>query len=206
MKTVYDPEFRPYGKVIQGYDTAPLVQALEASTERPTDHVIYIPSDASLEALPVAQAMETGVFGGLPIQIGYCNGSNHLLNCLEYHRCSEVNIPCEDIILLLAPLQRVEAGRLSTDEVEAFLSPAGVPVLLYETTLHYAPCNGPDRDAFRVAVLLPRGTNTDKPEIEIHNEEDRLLWARNKWLIAHPDSDEARKGAFVGLMGDNVRV
>ncbi len=206
MKTVFDTEFLRYGKVIEGYDVAPLLLALEEGTQRPTDHVIYIPSDLSLEALPVVRAIEKGVFGGIPIQTGYCNGSNHLLNCLEYHRCSEVNIPCDDIILLIAPLQRVRNGKLSTDEVEAFLAPAGTMVQLYETTLHYAPCNGPQNGAFRVAVLLPRGTNTQKPETESHNEEDQLLWACNKWLIAHPDSNEATQGAFIGLTGDNIKV
>lgn len=206
MKTVFDSEFLKYGKIIEGYDAAPLIQALIEGTQCPTDHVIYIPSDLSLEALPVVRAIENGVYGGLPIQAGYCNGSNHLLNCLEYHRCSEVNIPCDDIVLLVAPLQRVQQGRLSTGEVEAFVAPAGTIILLYETTLHYAPCNGPQNSAFRVAVLLPRGTNTQKPGIEPHNDEDQLLWACNKWLIAHPDSNEASQGAFIGLMGDNLKV
>jgi hypothetical protein len=33
-----------------------------------------------------------------------------------------------------------------------------------------------------------------------------MLWARNKWLIAHPDTDEAAKGAFVGLEGVNIEL
>jgi hypothetical protein len=206
MKTVFDSEFKQFGKVIQGYDVKPLLQVLAEETQCPADHVIYIPSDVSLEALPVARAIESGVFGGISIQVGYCNGSNRQLNCLEYHRCSEVNIPCEDIILLVAPLQRVQEGILSTGEAEAFLAPAGTMVLLYETTLHYAPCNGPQNSAFRVAVLLPKGTNTEKPQIELYNEEDRLLWACNKWLIAHPESFEASQGAFIGLTGENLRV
>jgi hypothetical protein len=36
--------------------------------------------------------------------------------------------------------------------------------------------------------------------------EDVLLWARNKWLIAHAESDEARQGAFVGLVGENIDI
>ena len=34
--------------------------------------------------------------------------------------------------------------------------------------------------------------------------ENRLLRAANKWLIAHPDAPEAKKGAFVGLDGINI--
>ena len=49
-----------------------------------------------------------------------------------------------------------------------------------------------------------KDTNTEKPAIEPKNLEDKLLWARNKWLIAHPDSSEAKQGAFVGLTGINI--
>ena len=38
------------------------------------------------------------------------------------------------------------------------------------------------------------------------NEEDRLLFAKNKWLLAHPDSQEAAAGAFVGLKGINIDI
>ena len=32
------------------------------------------------------------------------------------------------------------------------------------------------------------------------------IWARNKWLIAHPDSAEAADGAQVGITGDNIDI
>ena len=38
------------------------------------------------------------------------------------------------------------------------------------------------------------------------NDEDKLLWARNKWLIAHPESSEAASGAYVGLTGKNLDI
>ena len=55
-------------------------------------------------------------------------------------------------------------------------------------------------------VVLPLGTNTDKPEFVPKNDEDRWLWARNKWLLAHPESDEAAQGAYVGLRGENIDI
>ena len=33
--SVYDPEFRPYGQVLEGYDTAPIVEALANHTPLP---------------------------------------------------------------------------------------------------------------------------------------------------------------------------
>ena len=55
-----------------------------------------------------------------------------------------------------------------------------------------------------MAVVLPRGTNTEKPALAEPNGEDRLMTARNKWLLAHPESPEARQGAWEGLTGANL--
>ena len=140
----------------------------------------------------------------MPIQLGYCSGVNHHLGCLEYHRGSELNIMATPAVLLLAPLEKVVDGTIDTSEVEAFLVPAGTCVQLFETALHYAPVNAPGEMFFRAIVVLPRGTNTARPVRADKNTEDRLLWARNKWLIAHADSDEAREGAFVGLTGEDI--
>jgi len=55
-------------------------------------------------------------------------------------------------------------------------------------------------------VALPAGTNTDKPNITAKSPEDKLLWACNKWLLAHPDSSEAAQGAHIGLKGENIDI
>lgn len=206
MKSVFDEAFSQYGKVLEGYDFAPLLDLLRSSTERPNDATIYVPGDEALEALPIAQELANNFYGGMPIQIGYCNGHNKTLNCLEYHRDSEVNILADDIVLLVASQQKLRDGKLDTSEVERFSAPAGTAVELYATTLHYAPCTAAGKEGFRVAIVLPKGTNTDQPAISAKNTEDKLLWARNKWLVAHPDSNEAKNGAFAGLTGENITV
>ncbi|MBE6905974.1 MAG: DUF4867 family protein [Ruminococcaceae bacterium] len=205
IKQVSDPAFCQYGKILK-QDFSAFLEALNEHTPRPDDSVIYVPSDSVLEGQPAFQILRDCVYGGMPIQIGYCNGSNRKLNCLEYHRGSEVNIAADSVVLLLTGLQKVHSNCLDTKEIEAFLVPKGTAVLLYETTLHYAPCNEPGGDGFRVAIVLPRGTNEEKPAAAGGSEEDRLLWARNKWLIAHPDSGEAKQGAFVGLSGENTEI
>ncbi|NLK45963.1 MAG: DUF4867 family protein [Treponema sp.] len=207
IKPVFNHSFEKYGKILKGYDIESLLEKLEASTAKPAN-VIYTPSDAALESIS-AEAFSKNAFGGMPVQVGYCNGQNTKLNCLEYHRGSEINIPANDIVLLLAPLQAVKNGKLDTNLVEAFYVPKGTVVLIYETTLHYAPCNAVkkgkvSKDGFRVIVVLPKDTNTEKPEIKEIDFEDKLLWARNKWLIAHLESNEAKQGAFVGLIGKNI--
>lgn len=204
IQSVTSPAFARYGYLVEGHDFAPLLEALN-STPKP-DSIVYVPSEPALETLPVAAAVRDNLYGGMPVQIGYCNGSGRTLNCLEYHRGCEINVAADDVILLLAPLQAVREHTLDTSLVEAFLVPAGSAALLYETTLHYAPCNGPGCDGFRVAVILPRDTNTEKPEITVKTGEDQLLWARNKWLLAHSDAPEAALGAHVGLTGANITL
>lgn len=211
IKSVFSHGFEKYGKVLTGYDTTDLLKKLDETTKKPADAVIYEPGDAGLEALPIAKEFSENAYGGMPIQVGYCNGNNTKLNCLEWHRGSELNIPSSDIVLLLAPLQSVKNGKLPTSAVEAFYVPAGTVVQVYETTLHYAPCNAVkagvvNKDGFRVIIVLPKDTNTEKPAITEKNLEDKLLWARNKWLIAHPDTTEAKSGAFVGLIGPNIDI
>ena len=206
IQSVFDPAFSQYGKIVTGYDFTELLSVLKKTGEQPAEGTVYVPGDAALESLAVFRELSQRFYGGMPAQLGYCNGNNHLLNCLEYHRDSELNIAADDVILLVAPLQKLKGGKLDTAEVEAFSVLAGTAVQFYETTLHYAPCTAAGKSGFRVAVLLPHGTNTVKPEIEVQNEEDRLLWACNKWLVAHPDSDEAKQGAFVGLYGENIKI
>ena len=53
-------------------------------------------------------------------------------------------------------------------------------------------------------VALPKGTNTDKPAMPAKGGDDSWLWACNKWLLAHPDSEEANQGAAVALVGENI--
>lgn len=203
--SIHDPEFIPYGKVLEGYDTAQLLKTLEEVTPLP-EGVEYVPSQPELEALPIMGQLSANAYGGMPIQLGWCNGHNTRLNCLEYHRDSEVNIGDDDFILLLAKQDEIVDGVLDTAKVKAFRVPAGVAVEVYATTLHYAPCHVNETEGFRVAVVLPRGTNTGVPGAASLNEEDKWLTARNKWLLAHPESAEASQGAHIGLRGENIDI
>ena len=113
----------------------------------------------------------------------------------------------EDFILLLGLRSEIEAdGMFDTAKVKAFFIPAGVPIDLYASTLHFAPCSARPDQGFKVLVVLPRGTNTAKPDFVPVSAEDRLLKARNKWLLAHPESRQAKEGAAIGLKGVNVDI
>ena len=176
--SVLDPAFKPYGKVLEGYDTAELVKAMKA-IDMPEEGTAYRPGIESLEACAIFDELRDRAYGGMPIQLGMCWGHNSKLNCLEYHRDSEVNIGWKDFILLLAKEDEIVDGVLDTAKVKAFRVPKGLPVEVYATTLHYAPCHTCPHCGFRVAVVLPKGTNTEKPVFEAKCEEDSWMTARN---------------------------
>ena len=201
---VSDHAFKPYGKVLTGFDTAALVAAMK-TIPMPESGTAYEPGIEVLEACGIFNEMRDRAYGGMPIQIGMCWGYNTKLNCLEYHRDSEVNVGETDFVLLLAKEDEIEDGMLDTAKVKAFRVPAGTAVEVYGTTLHYAPCQTTEA-GFRVAVVLPKGTNTETPVFEAKSEEDTWLTARNKWLLAHPDSSEAKTGAHIGLTGKNIDI
>lgn len=205
IQSVFDKSFAPYGKVIKGFDTAAL-EAKMLEMPCPDGAVVYVPSVAELEALDIMKDFTEQLYGGMPIQIGYCNGDNHVMNCLEYHRDSELNLAVTDLILLLGLEGDIDFEKYEYDtaKVEAFLCPKGTLVEVYGTALHYAPINAGGK--FRCVVVLPKGTNTDLTFKPDPNGESRLLTATNKWLLAHAEAPEAKNGAVVALKGENPVV
>lgn len=203
---VRESRFNKYGKILIDYDFTELVHTLRTHTPMPESGFKYLASCDALESLNVFRELQDRAFGGMTMQLGYCNGYNDTLNCLEYHSCSELCIMAEDVIILLGQRSDIDENNYTydTSKVEAFLVPAGMGVELYATTLHYAPCNVQMGQGYRVANGLLRKTNDECPITEKKGI-DKLLAGCNKWLLAHPDSKEARQGAFVGLTGENIR-
>lgn len=200
LKLITDEAYRPYGRVLTGYDVQPLVEYMNAHTAIP-DGCHYEPSIAEMEALPAAQAIQADFYGGLPAQFGYTNGKVTSMDALEWHRSSELVIACSDLVVLVGRVQDVR-DTYDTSLVEAFYVPAGTAFELYATTLHYAPCCA-DAQGYRSVVVLPRDTNTPLAAPGI----DPLLWAKNKWLIAHPSVESlAAEGADGRITGPNITV
>ena len=202
IQKVTDPAFRKYGQVLEGYDFTCLIKEMK-HTPVPED-VIYVPSVEELEALDIMKDLQNKGYGGLPVQIGYCNGHNKKLNAVEYHRNSEINVAVTDLVLLIGHQQDIEPDHTyDTSKIEAFLVPAGTGIEVYATTLHYAPCHV-NEGGFQCVVVLPKGTNTDLTFQTEKTGEDSLMTAKNKWLIAHEDAKIA--GAFNGLKGENITI
>ena len=127
-----------------------------------------------------------------------------MLNALEYHRSSEINVAATDAILMLGCQQDItDDFTYDTAKVEAFLVPAGTAMEVYATTLHYAPC-GVDGAGFKVVVVLPKGTNLELEE-KHEGGEDAHLTAKNKWLLGHPEGG-LPEGSPMGLVGKNLNI
>lgn len=199
---VNDSAFRKYGKILKNYIYDEILDVME-KVECPRE-VIYNPSVKELENTSEIKVLSNEIYGGMPIQIGYCNGHNNKLNAVEYHRDSEVNIAATDLILLLGYQPDItDDFTYDNSKIEAFFVPKGTAIEVYATTLHYAPC-GVDGNGFKCVVVLPKGTNTDI-DFSIPKEgENMLLMARNKWLIAHEDANI--ENAVNGIQGINITL
>ena len=168
---VTDPEFTNYGRIIEGYETEKqaIADALRDKTPIP-EGTAYVAEEPELQSLAAADFITNSLFGGSPMQFGWCNGHNTKLNCLEYHRSSEINLGATDFILLLAKREEIENYKLDSSKVKAFFCPAGTMIEVYATALHYAPCQAHKDSGFQVLVGLPKGTNVGKPEFSSQNQ------------------------------------
>lgn len=198
---VCDKEFLPYGKVLN-LDTSEIVNTAE-KIEMPNDGTIYHASEEDFEKLPIMDTIKNECFGGMPTQLGFCWGYNDTLNALEWHKCSEINIAVTDLILLLGDLRDVsDKNEYDSEKVKAFKVLKGEAIEVYATTLHYCPIET-KTTGFRCVVGLLKDTNTPLD----YSPNDKLIFQRNKWIIAHKDNSELiNKGVFGGIYGVNHKI
>lgn len=193
--------FSPYGKIVKDYDLSSLIAYAENNFTIPTEGVKYEPSIPQLERLPAALEIEEQFFGGMPTQFGFTNGKSLSMDALEWHKSSELVIAVTDLVIIVGRVQDI--GEVyPSQKAEIFYVPHNTAFELYATTLHYAPCSV-DENGYKSIVVLPRNTNTTIP----YNRADKYLWARNKWLIAHPSvSSLIREGANCVILGENITI
>ena len=184
--SIYDDEFKKYGKVVEGYDFSEFFEVM-SKVKCPTDGTAYVASVPELESTLVCKDIYEREYGQMPIQIGYCIGHNKVLDAVEYHRSSEINIAAgADMVLILGKREDIAADySYDASLANAFRVPEGAAVEIYATTLHYAPCHV-DELGFKSIVILPEGTNAGMSAKVKPQGEDSLLLAKNKWLINLP--------------------
>lgn len=205
--SVFDDEFKTYGNIVTGYDFSGIVSYMEKSTDIPESGNVYVASVPEMESIDVVNQVQDVFYGGMPIQVGYCNGRNTTYNGFEYHKGSEINIAVTDFMLVLGHTWLIKDNKYLVENAQVFFVPKGTAIEMFQTTLHLSPCRVCD-EGFKGVVILPRGTNTPldkKPENA--EGEARLLLQRNKWVLAHPEREPLMKqGAFPGLIGENKEL
>jgi len=210
IRSVADPAFQRYGRLLTRYDPSEVIAQAKAILPK-TEGIVYETSVPALEA-PTAftRAIIAEVYGGMPVQVGWCYGQNLQMAGLEYHKGNEVNVCLTDVVLLVGHVQDIVWGEeitYDTRQVAAFYAPAGSVVELPAWNLHFAPIHVRRGGSFATLVYLPKGTNEPLPYTVEKVGENKLLFAINKWLLVHPDAQAlVAQGAYPGLVGADIFV
>lgn len=211
-----DPAIGRYGRLLPSEPFAPLVDLADRVTGIDPAANRYVASLGELEADPCADFLKAR-FGFAPIQVGYCNGPNSSLNALEWHKSAEIDIAVTDLVLLLGRRCDVGAdGSYDSSKLDCFYLAKGTVLELLPEALHFSPCRA-RASGFKSVIALPAGTNLPLAAGEfaaaseagqpLGDIEPRLLFMRNKWLIAHPERRVLiEKGAFPGIRGENTAI
>ncbi len=198
--SIKDEEFKKYGRILD-FDSKEIVEACE-NLNFPENGSAYEPSVKSLEELSSSEKLREMAFGGCDAQIGICHGYNSMMNGLEFHKSSEINIAAKPLVLILGLTYEMDENEFSSEKAKAFWLEKGDTVEVYGTSLHFCPCQVAD-DGFSCVVVLPKDTNTllDKAS------DDKLLFKKNKWLICH-DKNQGLidKGVYPGIHGINYEI
>ena len=212
---VYDinsDKYKTYGRILKGYDFTDVIKYMKDNTLIPEQGNIYHASEAELEKYPVKKQLEASFYGGMPLQMGYCNGRNSTYNGFEYHKGSEINVAVSDFMLVLSHTWLIKDNTITAEDAEVFYVPEGTVFEMYQSTLHLSPCKVRD-EGFKCVVILPRGTNTPlSPEEKTirdssEDPECRLLLQRNKWVLSHPDRKPLMdQGAHPGFISENKEL
>jgi len=216
--SVFSEDFAQYGRVLEGFDFSSLTKYMEEKTEIPENGNVYVASVEEMEKFPIYETLRDAIYGGMEIQIGYCNGRNSTYNGFEYHKGSEINVAVTDFMLILGHVWQIKDNHFDNKDAKVFFVPKGTAIEMFQTTLHLSPAKVTD-SGFKGIVVLPRGTNTplsdeakaarDKIVSEKGEEncEQRLLLQKNKWVIAHPQREPLiKQDAFAGIIGENKEL
>lgn len=211
IKDISDKSFEEYGRILKGVKAEEVISYVK-KIAKISDEVIYEPSVTGLEKdKNFVAKMRDGIFGGMPVQVGWCYGRNSMLDGLEYHKGIEVVVAVTDIVVILGDMRDIkwQKGKpvYSSAKSEIFYIKKNTVVEFHAWCLHFAPIHVDRKAGFATVVVLPKDTNTPlkfKPE---NKGESKMLFAKNKWLLVHKSAKGLIKdGACCGISGKNIKV
>jgi hypothetical protein len=207
INSIFDSSFNLYGRVLDNTPYTNLCNLLQSSTAI-TEKNVYVANETKLFDLDAHKAAKN-IFGGLDIQIGYCNGMNQTLNGMEYHKSPEVIIAGTDLLLFLAkPSDLKDFSTLNSSCAKVFFAPIGSAFSLNTEILHLSP-SCVHQSGFKSVIILPKDTNLDLDEKlgEDNEKESLILFKKNKWIITHKDRKPlVSQGVKIGITGINSRL
>jgi hypothetical protein len=207
LNSILDPSFKEFGRVLDSTPYKNLYELLKINTEI-TESNVYVASEAKLFDKSAYDFAST-FFGGIDIQIGYCNGMNQTLNGMEYHKSPEIIVAGSDILLFLAkPSDLKDFSTFDQSDAKVFFAKEGSVFALNPEILHLSP-SCVHKSGFKSAIILPKGTNLDLGNKEESNldKESQILFKNNKWMISHKDRKQlVSQGVKIGITGINSRL
>ena len=159
--SVFDPSFAAFGRLVPGYDTAALEQALFARRQ-PAKGLDLIHGLPEPRLRLTANALKKQLLGDAPANIILYSGRNTKPRRLLRARHGAFLFGAFDFLLLVTSKEEVSRRRIGPDQMTAFFVPGRVLIELYDTTLHCAPCHTHDRDGMNVLMILPCSTLRNK--------------------------------------------
>ncbi|HAJ94614.1 MAG TPA: DUF4867 domain-containing protein [Actinobacteria bacterium] len=207
IASVFDDSFKKFGMVHKGFKTDTLMNYIEYNNIV-EDKIVYTANVPEMrkEIADQLNPIMTSVYAGMEVQVGVCYGRNNTLNALEYHNGSEVYIVGADWVMMLGLDKDIKwpEGTYDSSLIKNFYAPKGSIIELRGGCMHYAATNVYKEKGFSVIVSLLKDTNTEV-DFGVGNQyRDKLIIAKNTWLIAHPEYEPARKeGWHLGITGEN---
>ncbi|MHC4874463.1 MAG: DUF4867 family protein [Planctomycetota bacterium] len=211
INDITDKSFEKYGRILKGFNAKKSI-AFSKKNAVVKDDIVYEPSVAGLEKdRTFLSSVKSEVFGGMPIQSGWCYGRNSMLDGLEYHKGIEVIVAVTDLVVILGDQRDIkwQKGKptYSSSKAEVFYIKKNTVVELHCWCLHFAPIHVKGKDGFCSIVVLPDKTNTNLRVKPKKKGEGDMLFATNKWLVVHKSAKGLVKdGACSGIVGRNTKV
>ena len=203
---IHDDSFKKFGVIHKGFKIDRLLEYLDHN--QVNDEIVYnadVPEMREKFASQLDPIMKS-VYAGMDVQVGVCYGRNNILNALEYHHGSEVYIHATDMVLMLALVEDIKwpEGVYNSALIRSYYAPRGCVIELRGGCMHYAAINVFRQKGLNLIVSLLRGTNL-KINFKISSQNrDKLIIAKNTWLLVHPEYEPAKKeGWHVGIIGEN---
>jgi len=209
IESVFSPSFTKYGKILDLNCSKDLISKLDKDTTIPEKGNVYIPYIREWENDKIFNEISSHF--DEEIEIGYCNGQNTELNALEWHSCNEINIYSTPVVLFLAKLSDLDDNfKIDSSKVKTFYVPKNTAIVLYNSTLHFAPCKV-EKEGFKAIIILSNLTNTELEEnnvkFNVDKKYEQFILKNNKYIICHKDATYLTKqGVKPNIIGTNLKL